>query len=394
MNKLKLGVIGVGSVVREIYQYLYFDSHYSENLEIIAVADPNEEYRNWFCNKYHIKENFRYESYEEMIKECELDAAHINTPDDLHLEPTLYCLNHGIDVQMPKPTSKKIKEVHLMIETAKKNNRFFGVDFHKRDDPRIKELANRYKSGRYGELQIADWWMVDALKVSDPNYSPKFFASKDFAEKNNPASFLTVHMIDSLMMVTDLVPEKVKAIGFSQKMPSLSPIPVLGYELIDTLVTFHNGSIAHIITGWHLPNSAPDLTVQSSRMICSDGWVDLPAESGGFVEIHPEGHLWANPLFRTFEEKGNVSGFGISYPGKIFNNILNFRNNKLSDNEYQFMLNPFQTGFYTTLVLEGIENSLNQPLLSNNGVTFGSEVDLKDLLSRELGSDVSKNYHQ
>ena len=58
------------------------------------------------------------------------------------------------------------------------------------------------------------------------------------------------------------------------------------------------------------------------------------------------------------------------------------------------MLNPFQTGFYTTLVLEGIENSLNQPLLSNNGVTFGSEVDLKDLLSRELGSEVSKNYHQ
>ena len=55
MNKLKLGVIGVGSVVREIYQYLYFNSHYSVNLEIIAVADPNKEYRNWFCNKYHIK---------------------------------------------------------------------------------------------------------------------------------------------------------------------------------------------------------------------------------------------------------------------------------------------------------------------------------------------------
>ena len=49
-------------------------------------------------------------------------------------------------------------------------------------------------------------------------------------------------MIDSLMMVVDLVPEKVKAIGFSQKMPSLSPIPVLGYELIDTLVTFNNVS--------------------------------------------------------------------------------------------------------------------------------------------------------
>jgi len=394
MNKLKLGIAGVGSVVREIYQYLYFSSHYSQSLKIIAVADPNEEYRNWFCDKYNIRKKFRYESYEEMVKECDLDVVHVNTPDNLHIEPTLYCLNHGIDVQMPKPTSKKIKEVHLMIETAKKNKRIFGVDFHKRDDPRLIELAKRYKTGRYGELQIADWWMVDALKVADPNHSPKFFASSDFAEKNNPASFLTVHMIDSLMMVVDLVPEKVKAIGFSQKMPSLSPKPVLGYELIDTSITFENGSIAHIITGWHLPNSAPDLTVQSSRMICTDGWIDLPAESGGFVEIHPEGHLWANPLFRTFEENGNVSGFGISYPGKIFKNILDFRNDKLSDENYEFMLSPFQTGFFTTLVLEGIENSLNHPLSSNNGVTFGSEVDLNDILNKELGPKISKNYQK
>ena len=156
MHKLKLGIIGVGSVVREIYQYLYFKSIFSENLQIVAVADPNEECRNWFCDKYNIKKDLRYESYEEMIMECELDAVHVNTPDNLHLEPTLYCLKRGIDVQMPKPTSTKIKDVHLIIDTARKNNRIFGVDFHKRDDPRIVELANRYKSGRYGVMQIAD----------------------------------------------------------------------------------------------------------------------------------------------------------------------------------------------------------------------------------------------
>ena len=35
-------------MVREIYQYLYFRSHYSDLLEICAVADPNEQCRNWF----------------------------------------------------------------------------------------------------------------------------------------------------------------------------------------------------------------------------------------------------------------------------------------------------------------------------------------------------------
>ena len=40
MNKLRLGVIGTGSVVREIYQYLYFSSEYSHLLSIEAAADP------------------------------------------------------------------------------------------------------------------------------------------------------------------------------------------------------------------------------------------------------------------------------------------------------------------------------------------------------------------
>ena len=49
-TKLRLGIIGAGSVVREIYQHLYFHSHYSHLLEICAVADPNEQCRNWFAD--------------------------------------------------------------------------------------------------------------------------------------------------------------------------------------------------------------------------------------------------------------------------------------------------------------------------------------------------------
>ena len=385
MEKIKLGIIGVGSVVREIYQYLYYKSAYSDLLEIVAIADINEEYRNWFGNKYGIKEKFRFVSYRDMITECDLDAVHINTPDDLHFEPVLYSLKNGLDVQIPKPTATSIKEVHEMISVAKQHKRYFGVDFHKRDDPRLIELKNRYKSGRYGELQIADWWMVDALKVSDPNYTPRFFASPTFSSDNTPASFLTVHMIDSLMMVVNLKPTFVQAFGYSQKMPSLKPISVSGYDLIDTTVTFENNALAHIITGWHLPNSAPDLTVQSSRMICTDGWIDIPVDNGGFVEIHNEGHLWSNPLFRTFEDNGNVSGFGITYPGKIFESILKFRNGKISNEDYMNKLNPFETGFYATLVLQGIEESLKAPLRENNGVKIGKEIDLMELIFNEIG---------
>ncbi|MEI6568226.1 MAG: hypothetical protein WCR20_16225, partial [Verrucomicrobiota bacterium] len=49
-KNLRLGIIGAGSVVREIYQYLYFRSQYSPLLDVVAVADPNDEYREWFID--------------------------------------------------------------------------------------------------------------------------------------------------------------------------------------------------------------------------------------------------------------------------------------------------------------------------------------------------------
>jgi hypothetical protein len=43
VEKLRLGVIGTGSVVREIYEYLYFRSEYSPLISVEAVCDRSEE---------------------------------------------------------------------------------------------------------------------------------------------------------------------------------------------------------------------------------------------------------------------------------------------------------------------------------------------------------------
>jgi hypothetical protein len=48
-------------------------------------------------------------------------------------------------------------------------------------------------------------------------------------------------------------------------------------------------------------------------------------------------------------------------------------------------LNPFETGFYATLVLQAIEESLKAPLRENNGVKIGKEIDLKELIFNEIG---------
>lgn len=391
-RKLRLGIIGAGSVVREIYQYLYFRSSYTPLLEVCAVADPNEEYRNWFGDLAGIPANRRFAGYQELLAKIELDAVQVNTPDHLHCAPTVAALNAGVDVVVPKPTAATLVDAHAMIEAAKKTGRFLGVDFHKREDPRIKEAEARYQSGRYGQFQAAVFYMLDKLLVADPNHSPRFFASPDFAEKNTPASFLTVHMADALMKIVNLTPVQVRSIGYSQKLPSLKPIPVKGYDLVDTEILFSTGAVAHILTGWALPNTAWSTTVQSSRVICSEGMFDLGLDQPGLREFHPDGIFEVNPLFRNFEKDNTVTGYGVGSPGRLYQQILALRNGKLSDADREAMNSPVALGFYTTLVLEGAEQSLAEGEKLRSGATIGSTVDLRKLVTQQLGAKAAKQY--
>jgi predicted dehydrogenase len=391
-TKLRIGIIGAGAVVREIYQYLYFRSRYSELLDIRAVAEPNEQYRNWFGELAGIDPRYRFLDYSEMFAATELDAVQVNTPDHLHCRPTLDALNAGLHVVVPKPTAATVKDAHAMIEAAKRTGRFLGIDFHKREDPRFKEAEARFQGGRYGTFQAAVFYMLDKMAVADPNHSPRFFASTDFAEKNTPVSFLTVHMADALMQIVGLIPVQVRALGYAHKLPSLQPIPVHGYDLVDTEIVFDTGAVAHILTGWALPNSAWSNTVQSGRLICSDGLIDLNLDTPGLCEIHRDGVIQVNPLFRNFEKDKTVTGYGISSPGGLYQQILNWQNGKVSSAERDTILNPGTLGFYTTLVLEGAEKSLAEGEPCGRGAKMGKVVDLRALAAHQLGSEAAHEY--
>lgn len=393
MDTLRLGVIGTGSVVREIYQYLYFRSSYSPLLRVEAICDTNQEMLSWFGDTWKIPSARRFTNYPDMLRAVELDAVAVNTPDSLHRNPTIAALKAGVDVLLPKPTADKVVDAHAIIEAVRTSGRFLGVDFHKREDPVTKEARARFVAGVYGRLQSSVMYMLDRLLVSNPNHEPRFFASADFAEKNTPVSFLTSHMADTFMYITRLRPLEVRAVGYKQKLPSLSPISVNGYDLIDTEILFEEGALCHIISGWALPDPANGLTVQTARFLFTDCMLDLWQEHYGYHEVTPQGIDDRNILFRNFEENGIVSGFGMDCPGKIVANILRFRNGKIGTTEREEFLSPFTLGLYTTLVCECAHESLAKGRDLGGGVVRGAPIDTRELLSQRIGG-AAQQYFQ
>jgi hypothetical protein len=199
-------------------------------------------------------------------------------------------------------------------------------------------------------------------------------------------------MADALMKIVGLIPAHVSAMGYSHKLPSLKPRAVNGYDLVDTEILFSTGAVAHIITGWALPNTAWSTTVQSGRLICSEGMLDLGLDTPGLREIHAEGFGEINPLFRNFENNGTVTGYGIDSPGRFYRQILARRTDRLSTAGYEEALSPMALGFYSTLVIEAAEKSLAEGKKLENGATWGAKVNLRELVAKQIGEAAAREY--
>lgn len=389
---LRLGVIGTGSVVREIYQYLYYRSAYSGLIDVAAVCDASPAVLAEFADRWGVPADRRFADYREMLERVELDAVAVNTPDSAHAEPVIAALEAGLDVVLPKPTAERVEDVHRIIETVHRTDRLLGVDFHKREDPVVKEARARVGAGAYGTLQSTTMHMLDRLLVADPNHEPRFFSSPDFAARNSPVTFLTSHMADTFMHITRLRPVEVRAIGYRQKLPSLEPIAVDGYDLVDTSVRFEGGVSCHIVTGWALPDTADCLTVQSARFVFSDGMLDLWDDHYGYREVTVSSMEQRNVLFRTFADDGTVSGYGMDAPGRIVQAIRSFRDGELRADRVAQLRSPFELGLYTTLVCDCALASLAAGVAEDGGAVVGVPVDAPAFLADRIGGDADDYY--
>jgi hypothetical protein len=199
-------------------------------------------------------------------------------------------------------------------------------------------------------------------------------------------------MADTFVFMTGLLPLEIRAVGYRQKLPSLSPLPVDGYDLVDTGVLFEGGVWAHFITGWALPNTADCLTVQSGRLVFSDGMVDLWDNHYGYREITAAGVENPNVQFLTFAADGTVSGYGIDSPGRILKTISRARAGILTDGERGELTSPAALGFYTTLICECALASLESGRRDPYGSVVGPPIDAKSFLTDRIGEAAVRYY--
>jgi predicted dehydrogenase len=144
MTKTRVGVIGLGGIAQLVHLPILSKL---PSVSIEAVSEINSNRLKTISDKFGIEKS--YKDYNDMLQDCELDAAIIATPTNTHHKVAIDCLNNGVNLLIEKPVATNLKEAKDIDSTAKKVNKMAMVGMNARFRPDSMLLKSLINSGLY-----------------------------------------------------------------------------------------------------------------------------------------------------------------------------------------------------------------------------------------------------
>lgn len=150
MKKLKLILIGGGDRGSSYLKYL--DSHPGK-FELVGLAEPVNEKREYLKTLYHVPEDMCFESWEELLEMPKVaDIVMICTQDKMHFAPAMKAIEMKYDLLLEKPIAPTAEECLKITEAAEEAGVRVLVCHVLRYTPFYKVLKKAIADGRIGEI--------------------------------------------------------------------------------------------------------------------------------------------------------------------------------------------------------------------------------------------------
>jgi Predicted dehydrogenases and related proteins len=160
MRKMKAAVAGMGFIGLAHVEAL----RRLNNVEVAAICGSKR------CTSEKAEElgveNY-YSEYSEMLKNPEIDAVHICTPNYLHYQMAKDALNAGKHVICEKPLTTTKEEAEELCALAREKGLVNATNFNIRFYPLMHQLQTMVKKGDMGEIYsvngsyLQDWLYYD-----------------------------------------------------------------------------------------------------------------------------------------------------------------------------------------------------------------------------------------
>ncbi len=173
-TKLKVGVVGLGRLGSSYAKY--FTGRIA-GAELVAVSDVNEVAATALAAEFGISK--KYDRYQDLIADEEVDAVVIVSPTSTHKEIVLVAANRGLPIFCEKPLSISLDEAREMLRIVNKTGVFFQMGFMRRFDKGYLAAKGKIDEGLIGKPVVFKSSSRDpyrpSLEYLDPAHSGGLF---------------------------------------------------------------------------------------------------------------------------------------------------------------------------------------------------------------------------
>jgi dihydrodiol dehydrogenase / D-xylose 1-dehydrogenase (NADP) len=159
MKTIRWGIIATGGIAAKFAEAANFESRRTGKSVLSAVASRDPVKAADFAGKWHISRSFG--SYEALFADPEIDAVYIATPHNSHAALSIAALRAGKAVLCEKPVSLTKAEILPVIETARRENRFYMEAMWMKFNPCFRKALSWAAEGRIGPVKLikADFFL-------------------------------------------------------------------------------------------------------------------------------------------------------------------------------------------------------------------------------------------
>ena len=209
MKKLSVIVIGAGSRGKTYSEHMRMaDGKY----EIVAVAEPLTERRNFIKEQNNLPEEMCFTDWRPLLEKGKIaDIAIIATMDRDHLAPSIEALKLGYDLLLEKPIAPTNEECKEICETAEKLGRKVVICTVLRYTNLFKKLKEIIDSGEIGNIMS----ITHEECVGDVHQTHSFIRGNWGNEERSSFMLLqkSCHDIDILQWLIGKKCKKVQSFG-------------------------------------------------------------------------------------------------------------------------------------------------------------------------------------
>ena len=153
MQKIRFAIIGCGRIAQRHAEHIHAYG------ELVAVCDIAYEKASSLAEKNKAK---AYRNLEDLLKDqTDIDVISICTPNGLHAEQSIACLQSGFHVLVEKPMALNVDDCNAMIAAAEKAGKNLFVIKQNRFNPpviAVKKALIEKRLGKLFSIQLNCFW--------------------------------------------------------------------------------------------------------------------------------------------------------------------------------------------------------------------------------------------